>query len=87
MYLSGYDREEIADLLGWPEAKTSNLLYRGLADLRNLGVVTTRAAGFLALGGRRLGTLRWAEQLGFWQPDEEAGTAQMIYEVSPGTFR
>jgi RNA polymerase sigma-70 factor (ECF subfamily) len=34
MYLSGYDREEIAELLGWTEAKTRNLLYRGLADLR-----------------------------------------------------
>ena len=34
MYLAGYGREEIADLLGWTEAKTRNLLYRGLADLR-----------------------------------------------------
>jgi RNA polymerase sigma-70 factor (ECF subfamily) len=34
MYLSGYDRAEIAELLGWSEAKTRNLLYRGLADLR-----------------------------------------------------
>ncbi len=34
MYLSGYEREEIADVLGWSEAKTRNLLYRGLADLR-----------------------------------------------------
>lgn len=34
MYLSGYDREEIGELLGWSEAKTRNLLYRGLADLR-----------------------------------------------------
>jgi RNA polymerase sigma-70 factor (ECF subfamily) len=36
MYLAGYDREEIAALLGWSEAKTRNLLYRGLADLREL---------------------------------------------------
>lgn len=36
LYLSGYAREEIADLLGWTEAKTRNLLYRGLADLRGL---------------------------------------------------
>lgn len=35
MYLVGYSREEIADLLGWSEAKTRNLLYRGLDDLRN----------------------------------------------------
>ncbi|HEU4698403.1 MAG TPA: sigma-70 family RNA polymerase sigma factor [Gemmatimonadales bacterium] len=34
MYLAGYPREEIAALLGWTEAKTRNLLYRGLADLR-----------------------------------------------------
>lgn len=36
MYLAGYSREEIADLLGWTEAKTRNLLYRGLANLRGL---------------------------------------------------
>lgn len=35
MYLAGYGREEIAALLGWSEAKTRNLLYRGLADLRD----------------------------------------------------
>jgi RNA polymerase sigma factor (sigma-70 family) len=34
MYLVGYPREEIARLMGWSEAKTRNLLYRGLADLR-----------------------------------------------------
>jgi RNA polymerase sigma-70 factor (ECF subfamily) len=34
MYLAGHPREEIAELLGWSEAKTRNLLYRGLADLR-----------------------------------------------------
>jgi len=34
MHLAGYAREEIAQLLGWSEAKTRNLLYRGLADLR-----------------------------------------------------
>jgi RNA polymerase sigma-70 factor (ECF subfamily) len=40
MYLAGYDREEIASLLGWTEAKTRNLLYRGLDDLR--ATLTTR---------------------------------------------
>lgn len=35
MHLAGYDREEIAALMGWSEAKTRNLLYRGLADLRS----------------------------------------------------
>jgi RNA polymerase sigma factor (sigma-70 family) len=34
MYLAGHPREEIASLLGWSEAKTRNLLYRGLSDLR-----------------------------------------------------
>lgn len=34
MYLSGYDRGEIAGLLHWSEGKTRNLLYRGLAELR-----------------------------------------------------
>jgi RNA polymerase sigma factor (sigma-70 family) len=34
MHLAGYDRLEIADLLGWTEGKTRNLLYRGLDDLR-----------------------------------------------------
>ena len=34
MHLAGYAREEIAELMGWTEAKTRNLLYRGLADLR-----------------------------------------------------
>jgi RNA polymerase sigma-70 factor (ECF subfamily) len=34
MYLTGYERDEIAELLGWTEGKTRNLLYRGLDDLR-----------------------------------------------------
>lgn len=34
MHLQGYGREEIAALLRWSEAKTRNLLYRGLDDLR-----------------------------------------------------
>ena len=34
MHLLGHSREEIAQLLGWTEAKTRNLLYRGLADVR-----------------------------------------------------
>jgi len=36
MHLAGYDRQEIAALLRWSEAKTRNLLYRGLDDLRQL---------------------------------------------------
>ena len=34
MHLVGYHRREIAEILGWTEAKTRNLLYRGLSDLR-----------------------------------------------------
>ena len=34
MYLDGYRRAEIAELFRWSDAKTRNLLYRGLADLR-----------------------------------------------------
>jgi RNA polymerase sigma-70 factor, ECF subfamily len=34
LHLSGYAREEIAELLGWSEPRTRHLLYRGLADLR-----------------------------------------------------
>jgi len=65
----------------------NSVILRGLGDLRRLGVVAARAAGFLTLNGRRLQTLRWAEQLGFWTADEEAGVPQVVYEVSPGTFR
>jgi len=48
MHLAGYDREEIQELLGWSEAKTRNLLYRGLADVR-----TTLAAWDVGPGGIR----------------------------------
>jgi predicted DNA-binding helix-hairpin-helix protein len=61
--------------------------FRSLADLRKLGVVTTRAAGFLTLAGRRLQTARWTQQLGFWAPGDEVGMPHMVYQVSPGTFR
>lgn len=47
MYLAGHPREEIAELMGWTEGKTRNLLYRGLADLRerlqSMGVGWERA--------------------------------------------
>ena len=35
LHLAGYDRSEIGELLGWTEPKTRNLIYRGLADLRD----------------------------------------------------
>lgn len=62
-------------------------VFRGLADLRKLGVVTTRAQGFLALGGRRLAAERWREQLSLWSPAEQAGVGREVFEFSPGTFR
>lgn len=63
------------------------LSFRGLADLRKFGVVTTRAAGFLTLRGKKLGTTRWTEQLGFWAPENDVGAYHVTYDVSPGTFR
>ncbi len=60
---------------------------RNLRDLRAIGVMTSRAAGFLTLKGRRLQDTRWVEQLGFWGPEDEVGAYHMTYEVSPGTFR
>ncbi len=40
LYLSGYGRDEIAELTGWTDPKVRNLLYRGLADVRKeLGAV------------------------------------------------
>jgi predicted DNA-binding helix-hairpin-helix protein len=68
-------------------ATRGTVVFRGLSDLRKLGVVTTRAAGFLSLRGRRLQTTRWTEQLGFWAPEDEVGTPHVVYQVSPGTFR
>jgi predicted DNA-binding helix-hairpin-helix protein len=68
-------------------AERGTVTFRGLADLRKLGVVTTRAGGFLALRGRQLQTTRWTEQLGFWAPEDEVGTQHVVYQVSPGTFR
>lgn len=68
-------------------AERGTSAIRGLADLRKIGVATTRAAGFLTIRGRRLTTTRWTEQLGFWAPEDEAGAYHLTYEVSPGTFR
>lgn len=68
-------------------AERGMAVLRTLADLRGLGVVTTRAAGFLTLNGRRLQSVRWTEQLGFWGPDDDTGQHHLVYGVSPGTFR
>lgn len=68
-------------------AERGTTVIRSLADLRKIGVITTRAAGFLTIAGRRLTSTRWTEQLGFWAPEDEAGAYHVTYEVSPGTFR
>jgi predicted DNA-binding helix-hairpin-helix protein len=68
-------------------AERSGTVLRDLGDLRRLGVVTTRAAGFLTIAGRRCADVRWAEQMKFWGPDEDVGRYHAVYEVSPGTFR
>lgn len=68
-------------------AERGTTSFRSLADLRALGVVTNRAAGFITLSGRRPETSRWTQQLGFWAPEEEAGVPHLVYQVSPGTFR
>jgi predicted DNA-binding helix-hairpin-helix protein len=68
-------------------AERANVTLCSLTDIRKMGVVTTRAAGFLTLRGRRLQTDRWAEQLGFWAPEDDVGAPHVVYQVSPGTFR
>ena len=68
-------------------AERTETTIRHLADLGKLGVVTNRAAGFITLGGRRVQTSRWTQQLGFWAPEEEVGAPHLVYQVSPGTFR
>jgi predicted DNA-binding helix-hairpin-helix protein len=68
-------------------AERSSTHITGVRDLRRLGVVTTRASGFLTLRGRRLQTTKWTEQLGFWAPEDEVGAPHIVYQVSPGTFR
>jgi predicted DNA-binding helix-hairpin-helix protein len=62
-------------------------VIRGLADLRQFGVVTTRAGGFLTVRGRRLQAVRWSQQLALWRPEDEVGARHDVYDFSPGTFR
>jgi len=65
----------------------ADAVIRTLGDLRKLGVITTRAAGFLLLRGRKLQSVRWSQQLGFWALEDEVGLPHVVYQVSPGTFR
>jgi predicted DNA-binding helix-hairpin-helix protein len=60
---------------------------RGLGDLRKLGAIVARAAGFLSINGKRLRAERWMEQLAFWAAEDEVGMPQRVFEFSPGTFR
>lgn len=68
-------------------AERDGALIRDLGDLRKLGALTKRAAGFITIGGRRVQTLKWEEQMGLWAPEDEAGAYHGVYSVSPGTFR
>lgn len=47
LHLAGYDRNDIARSLGWSEARTRNLVYRGLEDVRQrlaaMGIAPRRA--------------------------------------------
>ena len=36
LYLQGMTSQDVADLMGWTEPKSRNLIYRGLKDLRKL---------------------------------------------------
>lgn len=68
-------------------AERRKTIIRDLADLKRLGVQTTRATGFLMLRGRALASHRWTEQLGLWNVGDEVGAHHRVYDVSPGTFR
>jgi predicted DNA-binding helix-hairpin-helix protein len=68
-------------------AERGTTIMRDLNDLRKMGVLTSRAAGFLTLNGRRLRDERWVEQLALWEPEEDVGAYRGGYEFSPGTFR
>ncbi len=83
-------REDLQRVPGFgPRAVERILLVRGkeilrdLADLRRLGVRAGRAAGFVTLKGRPLGT-RSSQTFLFAQPTD---SLQKTYDFSPGTFR
>ena len=65
-------------------------VIRGLSDLRRMGAVVSRAAGFLTLNGKQLGAERWMEQLNALDAGrrcrlQKRARARMVF--SPGTFR
>jgi hypothetical protein len=61
--------------------------FRSLADLKKIGVIVARAAGFISLGGKRLQDVRWASQISLWDEGNEVGSRHHAYAFSPGTFR
>ena len=68
------------------ESRRSTVI-RDLNDLKQLGVQTGKASGFLTLKGRSFESTRWTEQLGLWNAADEVGARRQIYDFSPGTFR
>ena len=53
LYLRGLSTEEIAALMGWSEAKARNLVYRGLAELREKLSAETSSTDHAGLGRAR----------------------------------
>jgi predicted DNA-binding helix-hairpin-helix protein len=85
------DRETLLRVPGLGPRTVDRLLAarRGAASveqtgLRRLGVVASRAAGFLAWRGRKLGTRAIQEPL---FPPEDFPAPSRVYGFSPGTFR
>jgi predicted DNA-binding helix-hairpin-helix protein len=85
------DRETLLRVPGLGPRTVDRLLAarRGAASveqtgLRRLGVVASRAAGFLAWRGRKLGTRAIQETL---FPPEDFPAPSRVYGFSPGTFR
>jgi predicted DNA-binding helix-hairpin-helix protein len=62
-------------------------VFRGLTDLRKLGIDTTRAAYFLTLAGRRLATAPRAEQLRLFRHGQHLTQGPMKTAVPPCAYR
>jgi len=62
-------------------------VFRGLTDLRKLGIDTTRAAYYLTLGGRRLATAPRAEQLRLFRHGQHLTQGPMKTAVPPCAYR
>jgi len=85
------DRETLLRVPGLGPKTVDRLLAtrRGVANLdrkglRRLGIVASRAAGFLAWHGRKVGTRAIQDTL---FPPEEFPAPSRVYSFSPGTFR